>query len=42
MPETNAVGHVRKMRVEDGDPILYTLALGDFKAQFLPGRGSWR
>ena len=29
MPETAGVGHVRKMRVEDGDPILYTLALGD-------------
>ena len=29
MSETTAVGHVRKMRVEDGDPIRYTLALGD-------------
>ncbi|GMQ75905.1 MAG: DUF2797 domain-containing protein [Gammaproteobacteria bacterium] len=29
MSETTVVGDLRKMRVEDGDPILYTLPVGD-------------
>ena len=29
MSDTTVVGHVRKMRAEDGDPILYTLPLND-------------
>ena len=29
MSETTVVGDLRKMRVEEGDPILYTLPVGD-------------
>ena len=29
MPATTVVGHVRKMRTEDGDPVRYTLPLDD-------------
>ena len=29
MSDIAVVGHVRKMRTEDGDPVLYTLPLGD-------------
>jgi hypothetical protein len=29
MPDSSVVGNLRKMRVEEGDPILYTLPVGD-------------
>ena len=36
MSDTTVVGHVRKMRVEDGDPILYTLSLDDETVEMNP------
>lgn len=39
MPESTLVGHVRKMRVEDGDPILYTLPVGDTLVPLNPRLG---
>jgi len=39
MPERALVGHIRKMRVEDGDPVVYTLPVGDALVPLNPHLG---